>query len=174
MTGGATGASSDPAVGRERLSGNGEAAAGESDSRDNGEPAATGEQAGVGPVGALFSKLGGEILEATPERCVARIPVEGNTQPLGYLHGGATAALAETVASVGAWVASGGQPTFGIEIKVNHMRSLRSGWITATGLPLHVGRSTQVWEVRVHDDDGRLIAFSTCTLATRAPRPEAQ
>jgi len=138
----------------------------------NGDPGAGGEQPGVGPVGALFGKLGGEFLEATAERCVARIPVEGNTQPLGYLHGGATAALAETVASVGAWVASGGQPTFGIEIKINHMRSLRSGWITATALPLHVGRSTQVWEVRVHDDDGRLIAFSTCTLATRAPRPE--
>src|SRR3982750_2162065 len=94
-------------------------------------PATSGEeQAGVGPVGALFGKLGGEFLEATAERCVARIPVEGNTQPLGYLHGGATAALAETVASVGAWVTSGGQPTFGIEIKINHMRSLRSGWIT--------------------------------------------
>jgi uncharacterized protein (TIGR00369 family) len=130
------------------------------------------EQPEVGPVGPLFDKLGGEFLEVSAERVVARIPVDGNTQPLGYLHGGATAALAETVASVGAWMASGGQPTFGIEIKVNHMRSVQSGWITATALPLHVGRTTQVWEIRVHDDDNRLIAFSTCTLATRAQRSE--
>jgi 1,4-dihydroxy-2-naphthoyl-CoA hydrolase len=136
------------------------------------EAMASGEQPEVGPVGALFDKLGGEFIEVTAERAVARIPVEGNTQPLGYLHGGATAALAETVASVGAWMASEGQPTFGLEIKVNHLRSVRSGWITAIALPLHVGRTTQVWEIRVHDDDDRLVAFSTCTLSTRAQRPE--
>ena len=67
-----------------------------------------GKEPVVSPVGTLFDKLGGELLEATAERVVGRIPVEGNTQPLGYLHGGATAALAETVASVGAWMASGG------------------------------------------------------------------
>ena len=131
-----------------------------------------GKEPVVSPVGTLFDKLGGELLEATAERVVGRIPVEGNTQPLGFLHGGATAALAETVASVGAWMASGGQPTFGLEIKVNHMRSVRSGWITATAVPLHVGRTTQVWEIRVHDDDSRLVAFSTCTLSTRAQRSE--
>jgi uncharacterized protein (TIGR00369 family) len=137
------------------------------------DAAVGGEHPEVGPAGALFDKLGGEFVEATRERVVARMPVEGNTQPLGYLHGGATAALAETVASVGAWMASGGQPTFGLEIKVNHMRSVRSGWITATALPLHTGRTTQVWEIRVHDDDDRLVAFSTCTLSTRAQRTES-
>ena len=137
------------------------------------EARAGGEQPVAGPAGALFDKLGASFVEATAERVVARMPVEGNTQPLGYLHGGATAALAETAASVGAWMASDGQPTFGLEIKVNHMRSVRSGWITATALPLHVGRTTQVWEIRVHDDDGRLVAFSTCTLSTRAQRSEA-
>jgi 1,4-dihydroxy-2-naphthoyl-CoA hydrolase len=123
----------------------------------------------VGPAGPLFDKLSGELVEATAGRVVGRMPVDGNTQPLGYLHGGASAVLAETVASIGAWLASGGQPTFGLEIKVNHMRSVRAGWITATAVPLHVGKTTQVWEIRVRDDDDRLVAFSTCTLSTRAP-----
>jgi uncharacterized protein (TIGR00369 family) len=124
----------------------------------------------VSPAGPLFDKLGGELVEATEQRVVGRIPVDGNTQPLGFLHGGASAVLAETIASVGAWLASGGQPTFGLEIKVNHMRSVRAGWVTGTALPLHIGTTTQVWEVRIRDGEGRLIAFSTCTLATRSQR----
>ena|SRR5919106_1738341 len=125
------------------------------------------------PVGPLAEKLGWELIEATPERVVARIPVEGNTQPLGYLHGGASAVLAETLASWGAFMLSGGAATFGLEIKVNHLRPVRRGWITGTAVPLHAGATTQVWEIRIRDDDGRLVAFSTCTLATRPqPPPE--
>lgn len=130
----------------------------------------TGGEPPKSPAGPLFDKLGGELIEATEERVVGRIPVDGNTQPLGFLHGGASAVLAETIASVGAWLASGGQPTFGLEIKVNHMRSVRTGWVTGTALPLHVGTTTQVWEVRIRDDEGHLTAFSTCTLATRSQR----
>ena len=124
-----------------------------------------------GPAGALFDKMGGELIDPTAELVVGRIPVEGNTQPLGFLHGGASAVLAETLASVGAWLASGGQTTFGLEIKVNHLRPVRTGWVTGTATQLHVGRTTQVWEIRMHDDDGRLAAFSTCTLAVRTQEP---
>lgn len=124
------------------------------------------------PAGRLGEKLGIELLEVTAERVVGRMPVEGNTQPFGHLHGGATAVLAETLASVGGFTASGGQLTLGIEIKVNHLRSVSAGWVTGTAVPLHVGRTTQVWEMRIRDDEGRLTAFSTCTLAIR-PLPPA-
>lgn len=127
----------------------------------------TGGDEAASPLGPLMERLGGEVFEATGDRVVGRIPVEGNTQPLGYLHGGASAVLAETLASVGAWLASGGAATFGIELKVNHLRPVRSGSVTGTAVPLHRGRTTQVWEVRLVDDDGRLIAFATCTLSTR-------
>jgi uncharacterized protein (TIGR00369 family) len=125
----------------------------------------------VSPTGPLVDKLGGELLEASAERVVGRIPVEGNTQPVGFLHGGASAVLAETLASVGAVIASGGRISFGLEIKVNHLLPVRDGWVTGTALPLHVGATTQVWEVRIRDDQDRLVAFSTCTLAGRAVAP---
>jgi uncharacterized protein (TIGR00369 family) len=117
----------------------------------------------------MLKKLGTEWLEATPERVVARIPVEGNTQPFGLLHGGASATLAEALASVGAWLNSPGKITMGIEIKVNHIRGAREGWVTGVGTPLFSGRSVSVWEVRLTDDDGKLTAFSTATIAIRDP-----
>ena len=120
------------------------------------------------PSGALAAKMGIEWLEVDPKRVVARMPVEGNTQPLGLLHGGASGVLAETLASVGGWLNAPGRMVLGLELKVNHLRSAREGWLTGTGVPIHLGRTTQLWEVRITDEDGRLIAFSTCTLAVRA------
>lgn len=120
--------------------------------------------------GALMTKMGMEWIEASPERVVARLPVEGNTQPFGLFHGGASAALAETLASVGAWVVDTSKITMGIEIKVNHIRPARAGHVTGTGVPLFVGKSVQVWEVRMTDDEGNLTAFSTVTIAVREPR----
>lgn len=125
----------------------------------------------AGPGGSLGEKLGIELLEVTAERVVGRMPVAGNTQPFGHLHGGATAVLAETLASVGGFTASGGRLTLGIEIKVNHLRAVSAGWVTGTAVPLHVGRTTQVWEMRIRDEEGRLTAFSTCTLAIRPLPP---
>lgn len=116
-------------------------------------------------LGALMEKMGMEWLEGTAERVTARIPVEGNTQPYGLLHGGASAALAEHVASVGAWLVDPSKVTAGIEIKVNHIRPATKGWVTATGTPLHKGKTIQVWEIRLHDDDGKMTAYSTCTVA---------
>jgi uncharacterized protein (TIGR00369 family) len=93
------------------------------------------------------------------------MPVEGNIQPFGLLHGGATAALCETVASLGALLSAGeGRTAVGIEINVNHLRSVREGSVTASAVPLRDGSSVSVWDVRVHDDDGNLTAVSRVTL----------
>jgi uncharacterized protein (TIGR00369 family) len=124
------------------------------------------------PAGTLIEKLRLEFLEASTDRVVARIPVEGNTQPYGVLHGGATAALCETVASIGSAVAAGPDKlVVGIELNVNHIRAVRDGHVTATGTPLHMGRTTAVWEMKVHDDHGRLVAVSRLTVAIRDVSP---
>jgi uncharacterized protein (TIGR00369 family) len=118
--------------------------------------------------GTLIERLGIEIVEAGPDRVVAQMPVEGNTQPYGLLHGGATASLCETVASFGTALAAGpGRLVVGIELNVNHLRAVRDGFVTATGLPLHMGRSTAVWDMKVHDDKGVLVAVSRLTLVIR-------
>lgn len=118
-----------------------------------------------------MEKMGMELLETSEERVVARIPVEGNTQTIGLLHGGASAALAETVASIGAWINNPGKVTLGVDIKVNHLRPAKEGWVTGVGTPLYSGRSLSVWEIRLTDDSGTMTAFATCTIALREPRP---
>ena len=106
---------------------------------------------------------------------MATMPVEPrHHQPLGYLHGGATVALAETVASVGAYLAAPeGYTAFGQEINANHLRPMREGLLTATGTPIHVGRTSQVWGVEVRDQAGHMICVSRCTLAVVAIRRES-
>ena len=123
----------------------------------------------------LGDTLGMEIVEGSAERVVATMPVEPrHHQPLGYLHGGATVALAETVASVGAYLAAPeGYTAFGQEINANHLRPMREGLLTATGTPIHVGRTSQVWGVEVHDQAGHMICVSRCTLAVVAIRRES-
>lgn len=116
----------------------------------------------------LLSTLGIEIVEASGERVVARMPVGPRVhQPFGLLHGGASVALAETVASTGAWmrVDQAAERVVGIEINANHLRAKSDGVVTAVATPVHAGRSTQVWEVRVTDEEGRLVCVSRCTLA---------
>lgn len=120
--------------------------------------------------GALMERMGLEWIEASGTRVVARVPVEGNTQPFGLFHGGASASLAETLASVGAWLVDTSKYTAGIEIKVNHIKAASQGHVTGTGTPLHVGKSIQVWEVHLTDDDGSLTAYSTVTIAVRDQR----
>jgi 1,4-dihydroxy-2-naphthoyl-CoA hydrolase len=124
-------------------------------------------------LGTLMETLGLEFLESHPDRVVARIPVKGNTQPYGVLHGGATAALCETVASFGTALAAGpDKVVMGVELNVNHIRAVRDGYVTATGTPLHLGRTTAVWDMRVQDDDGRLVAVSRLTVAIRDATPD--
>lgn len=115
----------------------------------------------------LGRTLGMSVLEAGPERCVATMPVEPrHHQPFGYLHGGVSVALAETVASVGAYFAApDGYAVFGQEINANHLRSVREGLLTAVGTPIHVGRTSQVWGIEIRDEKERLVCISRCTLA---------
>ena len=115
----------------------------------------------------LGDTLGIAVVEGSADRVVMTMPVEPrHHQPLGYLHGGASVALAETVASVGGYLAApDGFVVFGQEINANHLRSVQSGTLTATGTPVHVGRTSQVWGIEVRDEAGRLVCISRCTLA---------
>ncbi|HEU4995448.1 MAG TPA: hotdog fold thioesterase [Gemmatimonadaceae bacterium] len=122
----------------------------------------------------LGDALGIEVRELTPQRVVATMPVDGRTrQPFGILHGGASVALAETIASIGAAMNADLEKNnvVGIEINANHLRAKREGVVTGTGMPIHVGRSTQVWEVRIVDEQDRPICVSRCTLAV-VPKSE--
>ena len=116
----------------------------------------------------LADALGIELKELTAERVVATMPVDERTrQPFGILHGGASVALAETIASLGGTMNVDLERfhVMGIEINANHLRAKTDGVVTGTGLPIHVGRSTQVWEVRIVDEAKRPICVSRCTLA---------
>jgi 1,4-dihydroxy-2-naphthoyl-CoA hydrolase len=108
------------------------------------------------------------ILEATVDRVVATMPVQAKVhQPFGLLHGGASVALAETVASLGAYlnVMDSGMGAVGLEINANHLRGKRDGIVTATATPIHKGRSTHVWQVEIKDEAGKMVCVSRCTLA---------
>jgi uncharacterized protein (TIGR00369 family) len=115
----------------------------------------------------LADLLGIEFEEIAAERASATMPVTpDHHQPLGYLHGGASVVLAETVASVGA--TAGALPdkvAFGLEINANHIRPKQSGTLRAVGERLHAGRTTQVWQVRITDEGDKLVCVSRCTLA---------
>ena len=116
----------------------------------------------------LLKTLGIEIVEATKGKVVGRMPVEPRVhQPFGLLHGGASVALAETVASTGGWmnVDQAKERVVGIEINANHLRAKKDGMLTATATPVHVGKRTQVWEVRIVDEEGKPVCISRCTLA---------
>ncbi|WP_119065785.1 PaaI family thioesterase [Rubrobacter indicoceani] len=116
-----------------------------------------------------------EFTSVAPDKVVATMPVdERHVQPLGYLHGGVSVVLAESVASVGAWVnCEEGQTAFGTEINASHLRARRDGTLTATGVPLHRGGSSQTWQVEIKDERGRMVCVSRCSLAVVKARPEA-
>ena len=117
--------------------------------------------------GALAERMGIEILEAAADKVVARMPVEGNTQPYGLLHGGASVVLAETVGSVGAALVAGeGRAAMGLDINATHHRGVRSGFVTATATVLSAGRSVAAYDVAIVDDEGRRVCTShiTCVL----------
>lgn len=119
--------------------------------------------------------LGVEFTELARERVVARMPVdERHLQPLGYLHGGVSVVLAESVASTAAWLNLGpGKTAFGTEINASHIRAKRAGGhVVATGTPLHRGRSSQSWQVEIHDEQDRLVCVSRCTVTVVDERPE--
>ena len=111
-----------------------------------------------------------ETLEAGPERVVMRVPVDWRVhQPLGILHGGVSALLAESAASLGAFLAAGpGQRVVGMELNASHLRSVREGHLSADATPVRVGRTVQVWRIGLTDDEGRPICEARCTLAVLA------
>ncbi len=116
----------------------------------------------------MADALGIEVLELSGERVVATMPVDARTrQPFGLLHGGASVALAETVASLGAAARLdlSQQVAVGQEINANHLRGKTDGLVRATAVPVHVGRTSQVWSVEIADEDGRLVCISRCTMA---------
>ncbi|MBD1372033.1 hotdog fold thioesterase [Hazenella sp. IB182357] len=118
--------------------------------------------------GTLGEALGIEWVSATDDKIIFTMPVGPNTrQPMGLLHGGASVALAETVASIGGVnkVAPLGKTAVGLEINANHIRSKRDGMVTAIGSLIHEGRTTMIWEVKIVDESDKLICISRCTLA---------
>jgi uncharacterized protein (TIGR00369 family) len=118
--------------------------------------------------GTLLEALGIEITEIGEGRIVATMPVDHRThQPFGLLHGGASVALAETVASLGAYalVDPEKESVVGLEINANHVRAVRSGTVTATGTILHRGKTTMVWDIKIVDEQERLVCVSRCTIA---------
>ncbi|HTI95721.1 MAG TPA: hotdog fold thioesterase [Rudaea sp.] len=119
-------------------------------------------------IGIVFTEVGDDFLRAT-------MPVDARThQPYGLLHGGASVALAETLGSAAGMmlVDPAREIVVGIEINANHLRGVKSGIVTGTARALHIGRSTQVWEIRIEDEGQRLICISRLTLAV-VPRPTA-
>lgn len=124
----------------------------------------------------LSATLGIVVTEATSDRVVASMAVTtGHLQPHGILHGGASVALAETVASIGASVGlEGGARAVGLEINANHIRAVTGGTVIATATPLHRGRRTHVWTVEIRDEQRRLVCVSRCTLAIIAADRDAE
>jgi len=118
----------------------------------------------------LLRTLAIELEEIGPAKVVATMPVGPRVhQPFGYLHGGASVALAETVASIGAaFHAPAGAAAFGLEINANHVRPMREGTLRAVATPIHIGRTTQVWDIRISDERERLVCVSRCTIAVVA------
>jgi len=120
---------------------------------------------------SLMKRMEIEILEASPERVVARMPVEGNTQPYGLLHGGASVVLAETLGSMGSAIhAHPDRYPVGVDINATHHRAARSGMVTGVATPVHRGRTMATYEVVITDEDGKRVCTSriTCALVPHA------
>ncbi|UAL28329.1 hotdog fold thioesterase [Nocardioides rotundus] len=116
--------------------------------------------------GALNDKMGVEVTEFSPERMVATMPVEGNTQPYGLLHGGASVVLAETLGSLGSALhAYPDRIAVGVDINATHHRAATSGTVTGVATPLHLGRSMAAWQIEITDDQGRRVCTSRITCA---------
>ena len=120
---------------------------------------------------ALDAKMGIELFELSATRSTGRMPVEGNTQPFGFWHGGASCVLAETLASLSAYaeVGQGGQ-IFGVDINATHHRAARDGWVNGVATALHVGGRLGNWEVVLSNDKGQRLCTARVTCALQRPR----
>lgn len=124
----------------------------------------------------LTRHLGIEYIEIGPDYLTARMPVDDRTrQPYGILHGGASVVLAESLGSVAAHIVAGGnKATVGLEVNANHIRAVREGFVIGTVTPLHIGGRTQVWEIKIRSEDGRLVCVSRLTVAVLDAPPGKQ
>lgn len=124
---------------------------------------------GLGP---LAERMGIELTEVSLERMAARMPVEGNTQPLGLLHGGANVVLAESLGSIAAnmHAARSNKYAVGVDISATHLRSATSGQVHGVATPVHLGGSVAVYQIEIRDDDGNLTCVSRLTCALRERR----
>lgn len=132
------------------------------------------QRPGVDALNALLpgtapGNLGIVLTEHGPDFLRATMPVDARTkQPFGLLHGGASVLLAETLASLGGYLCldpDSGQQLAGLEINANHIKAVTEGEVTGTARPIHLGRATQVWEIRIEDARGRLVCISRMTGA---------
>ncbi|MEV6511595.1 hotdog fold thioesterase [Streptomyces sp. NPDC051642] len=122
--------------------------------------------------GHLGTRMGVEIVEASAERVVGTMPVEGNTQPYGLLHGGASAVLAETLGSLGSMLHGGSTKiAVGVDLNCTHHRGARSGLVTGVATPVHRGRSTATYEIVISDEDGRRVCTARLTCMLRDIKP---
>lgn len=121
--------------------------------------------------GELAERMGVEFVEISPERLVATMPVEGNRQPYGLLHGGASCVLAESLGSMGAAMHAGpGRIAVGIEINATHHRSATEGRVTAVATPLHLGRSLATFAIAITDEQERPVCTVRLTCMLRDAR----
>lgn len=121
--------------------------------------------------GSMVEHLGITLTDAGTDWLRGTMPVDARTrQPFGILHGGASVALAETLGSIAGnlCVDPASQRVVGLEINANHLRAVREGAVTGTARAVHVGRSTQVWEIRIENEDGKAVCISRLTLAVVA------
>lgn len=118
---------------------------------------------------SIVKHLGIEFTEAGEGYLLARMPVDGRThQPFGILHGGASVVLAESLGSTASWMLlddPANQKAVGLEINANHLRPVREGWVYGRCTPIHTGRTTHVWDVRITDEGGKLVCVSRLTVA---------
>lgn len=115
----------------------------------------------------LMQALGIEIITTEKDEVVLTMPVDSRThQPAGFLHGGASVLLAETAASLGGFfnINQDTHAVFGLEINANHIKSKRTGVVTAKATPVHIGKTTMVWNIHITDEKDDLISISRCTL----------
>ncbi|THV40145.1 PaaI family thioesterase [Glycomyces buryatensis] len=118
--------------------------------------------------GELGERMDIKVTHAEPERIVATMKVEGNRQPYGLLHGGASAVIAETLGSVGSMLHAGpGRIAVGVDLNVTHHRAVRSGTVTGVATPIHLGRSTATYEIIVSDEEDRRICTARLTCHLR-------
>ncbi|HET6987537.1 MAG TPA: hotdog fold thioesterase [Kribbella sp.] len=128
---------------------------------------------GMGMEGTLLQLMGIVVSEASPERVVATMPVKGNTQPYGLLHGGASCVLAESLGSIGSALhaAGYGKVAVGVDINATHHRAVREGTVTGVATPIYLGRTTTSYEVVITDDRGKRVCTArlTCQLIQAPP-----